>query len=109
MAKYHGVPKIIKETLYLILIALIGVLGIIFAVSYLNLFNSGFFYEYQTQIIIISVIIISSLTILSIIFYKQSKQFVYKLFFLIVSFVLLVLIAMYFLKNTGYLDKFSSV
>ena len=109
MAKYHGVPKIIKETLYIILIALIGVLGIIFAVSYLNLFNSGFFYEYHTPITIISVVIITTMTILSIIFYKQSKQFVYKLFFLIVSFVLLVLVAMYFLKKTDYLDKFSSV
>jgi len=109
MAKLKNKTEKIKEILYIILITMLGAMGIVFSVLYVNLFDSGIFYNYSTLIITLAVLIISVLTILTIVFYKLSKQFIYKLLFLVVLFVSLVLCALFILKATGFLDRFTTV
>lgn len=101
--------NLLKDLLSIILIASMGIAGIIFSVLYVNLFSSGFFNDYSTLIISIIVVIISVLTLFCILFLKKSKQFLFKLFLLIIAFLFAITLSLYLLKSTGFLDKFSSV
>lgn len=101
--------SIIKTILFDIFIALIGCLGVVFTVLYVDTFESGVWLNYSSVITAVSVSIISILTVLTITFSTSSKNFVYKLFMLVVIFISITIIALYFLKTTGFLSKVDSV
>ena len=95
----------IKENLLSILISMVGCACVVFCTLYID----TFLLEYAYIIKAVSVVLISILTVLSIIFLKDNKQFVYKLCLITILFLLIVLTSLYVLKITGYLDKFDSV
>ena len=101
--------KSIKKGLNILAFCLLGVLGVVFTILYVNTFNYGFFKEYSLFINVISVFIITLLTILTITFFSHEKEFVYKLFFCIVFLIALITVTLYVLKATGFFDKIDSV
>ena len=101
--------SIIKTILFDIFIALIGCLGVIFTVLYVDTFESGIWFSYSSVITAVSVSLISILTVLTITFSSNSKSFVYKLFTLVVICVSIIIITLYFFKTTGFLNKVDSV
>ena len=108
MRKTNKLP-LVKEVLFDIFIALLGCLGVIFTVLYVDTFEDGVWFTYSSVITAVSVSLISVLTVLTITFLRSSKEFIYKLFFLVVSCISAVVVALYFLKTTGFLDKIDSV
>ncbi len=109
MSKKNIGIKLLKHILYIIAVSLIGCAGIVFAVMYIDAFDGGFFYEYSSILTAVSVGLITTLTLVSIMFYELSKQFVYKLFFISVIILSAGIIVVYFLQTTGFLDKVDSV
>lgn len=109
MNKKIGKLFLIREILYITVISLLGCTGIIFSTLYVDTFGSGFFAEYSSAIVFGVVGIISILTILTVVFYELSKEFVYKLFFLTVTFISICLLSVYLLKISGFLDKVDSI
>ncbi len=101
--------SIIKTILLDIFIALMGCLGVIFTVLYVDTFESGVWLNYSSVITAVSVSLISILTVLTITFSTASKSFVYKLFMLVVICLSITIVALYFLKTTGFLSKVDSV
>ena len=101
--------SIIKTILFDIFIALIGCLGVIFTVLYVDTFESGVWFAYSSVITAVSVSIISILTVLTITFSTSSKSFVYKLFMLVVICISIAIVSLYFLKTTGFLNKVDSI
>jgi len=101
--------SIIKTILFDIFIALIGCLGVIFTVLYVDTFESGVWLNYSSVITAVSVSLISILTVLTITFSTNSKSFVYKLFMLVVICISITITSLYFLKTTGFLNKIDSV
>ncbi len=101
--------SILKEVFCDIFIGLVGCLGVIFTVLYVDTFESGVWYLYSSVITAVSVSIISILTVLAMVFLNGNKSFVYKLFFLVIFCLTLVMISLYFLKTSGFLSKIDSV
>jgi len=101
--------SLLKQILQIIVIALIGCVGIVFSILYLQTFNSGFFAKYNTVCIAVAVSIIAILTILAIIFKSISKDFIYKLCFLVITFVAVVLLGLYILTKVGFFEVIDSV
>ncbi len=101
--------NLLKEILYIILISMLGCVGIVFSVLYIETFNDGFWYIYSNVIIAVSVSVISALTVLAITFLNKAKKTVYKLLVLFVAAISLVTFSLYFIKITGFLDKIDSV
>lgn len=101
--------KLIKRALYVIFFFLVGCFGIVFSVLYVNTFNTGFFFKYSTLLNCLSCVVISILTVLTVAFFIENKEFIYKLFFVIVVFFALTVTLLYFLKLSGILNKFDSI
>ncbi len=101
--------SIAKNVLYTTLISLLGILAIVFAVLYIETFNDGFFKEYSTIVTAVSVSIITIITVLTITFLRCSKKIIYKLFFLLIITLSIILASMYLLKSTGFLERVDSV
>ena len=99
----------IKNSLNIILITLIGCLGVVFSVLYVETFNNGFFYDYSKLIIAVLISLISSLTVFTIYFFRRKTELVYKILYLTVILVSLASFALYFLKTCGILEKVDSV
>ena len=96
---------VLREILSTIVVTMIGCAGVVFAVLYVDTFN----FELKDVVVSILVSLISFLSILTITFYKNKKNFVYKLFFIFVVCISICLSILYFLKVSGVLDKFDSV
>ncbi len=101
--------SIIVDILYITLISMIGCVGIVFSVLYIDTFKSGFYSDYATVLVSVSVGIITLLTIFTLAFLRKRKSFIYKLSFLAVITVTFICVALYFLKTSGFLDKIDSV
>ncbi len=101
--------EVVKEVLNVILICLLGLASSIFICLYVATFNSGFVFEQSTAILSVAISLIALITILTIVFYKKSKKFVYKLFYLITFVLLFVSLGLYLLRVSGILEKFDSV
>ncbi len=108
MRKSNVKPRI-KSVLQMILIALLGCFCVVFAVLYIETFNNGFWFDYSIPVTAIIVSIISTVTILTIVFFAKSKSFIYKLFFITIILILFTAASLYFLKLYGFLDKINSV
>jgi uncharacterized membrane protein YdjX (TVP38/TMEM64 family) len=104
-----NVFNVLKNVLTIIFFFLIGALGIVFTILCLNTFDEGFFYYYSDLIRCISVLIITILTIVTISFFINSKEIIYKFCLLITATVAIVTICFYFLSKSGFLDRIDSV
>ncbi len=100
---------LIKDILYIVLISMLGCVGVVFSVLYIQTFNSGFYKQYSTVIISITVSLISLLTIFTLAFMRKRKSFIHKLFALSVIIVAVISFSLYLLKVSGFLDKIDSV
>lgn len=99
----------IKNILNVILISLIGCLGIIFSILYVETFSTGIFFEYANIIIPLSISLISTLTVLTIYFFRKKTELVYKILYLTVIIISLTSIFLFLLKKWGILDKVDSI
>ncbi len=109
MLKEESKLEKIKEILYILCLSLLGILAIIFTVLYLETFGDEFVENYSPLIMSVSVGTIITLTILSIVFFARKKQFVHKICFLTVFLLATILLMLYLLKITGFLEKIDSV
>lgn len=100
---------LLKEVLNIIAIFLLGCAGIVFATLYVDTFDEGFFAEYSAVIISLSVAVISVLTVLTLIFLRINKKFVYKILYVSVILIACAAFLLYLLKITGFFDKIDSV
>lgn len=103
--KYKTLSKILTVLFFF----LIGVLGIVFSFLYLDTFKEGFFEEYSLIFKGLSFLIITVLTVLTASFFMDEKDFIYKLFFIITSFLTAICICLYLLNKSGLLSKFDSI
>ncbi len=108
MGKRNNISKL-KESFLIVIISLIGCVGIVFSVLYVETFDSGFFNTYSTPVVSVAVGLISVITVLTIMFLRESKRVVFKLFLLTVIFISLAVLCLYLLKIVGFLDKITSV
>ncbi len=100
---------IIKDLLNIILISMLGCVGIVFSVLYVQTFDSGFYNDYSSIIVSIAVAVISFLTIFTLAFMRKRESFIYKLFSLSVITIAIITFSLYLLKLSGFLDKIDSV
>lgn len=101
--------SVLKNVLSVIFISLNGLIGIVFAVLYLETFSEGFVSDYFDVILTVAVVLITVFTMLAIIFLRHSKGLLYKLFFIIVVSIAVVSVLLYVLKVSGFLNKIDSV
>ena len=96
---------LLKDVLSTALISMLGCVGIVFSVLYIDTFN----FIYSQEITAVSVSLISLLVVLTIIFLRYKKVIIYKLFLLLVFILSTITFLLYFLKISGFLDKFDSI
>ena len=101
--------SLLKEILCDVFIGLVGCLAVIFTVLYVDTFENGVWYSYSSVITAVTVSIISILTVLAIVFLNGNKTFIYKLFLLVIVCLAIIMISLYFLKVSGFLNKIDSV
>lgn len=99
----------LKQILIIAIITLISCACLVFSCLYIDTFYNGFFYNNNVLCKGMIFMILSVLTILTIIFFGNKKEFVYKLFLIILAIFLFLIIALYILKKTNLLEKFDSV
>ncbi len=108
MAKTGKIKKL-KEILNIALICLIGCVGVVFAVLYLESFEEGFFYNYSILLKAVSISIISILTIVNLVFFKNRTGVLFKLVLILNALIAILLLGIYLLKVSGFLDKIDSI
>lgn len=99
----------IKSILLTIVVGMIGVTGITFSVLYFQTFSSGFFFENNKLMASISVSTISVLAVLSIVYFRRSHAFLFRLFLVFTTIITIFTLILYMLKSTGFLETFDSV
>lgn len=100
---------IIKEILNIIIISLLGCAGIVFAVLYCETFEIGFFADYSGVIKALAVGLITVITVLTIVFFRLNKAFIYKLLYITIVLIFCALLLLYLLNISGFFDKIKSV
>ncbi len=100
---------LIKEIFYIALIAMLGCVGVIFCVLYIETFESGVLFYYSNLLKSVSVGLVSVLTVTTILLVKKKKSFVFKLFFLLCMLIAGVSAGLYLLKISGFLNRFRSI
>lgn len=99
----------IKDFLYVSVISLFSIALIIFSYLYIDLFSSGLLYLYSNIIKLVIVGVTTLFSVFALVFYKLSKEFLFKLIFTSIIFATIFLICLYFLKITGVWNKIDSV
>ena len=99
----------LKSILNILFFFILGCLGIVFSILYVETFDSGFFNQNANLIKSVCVSIISILTVLTISFFINDNKFIYKIFFLVVISIVLSVFCLYLLKVTGFLDRIDSI
>ena len=99
----------IKDFLYVSVISLFSIALIIFSHLYIDLFSSGLLYLYSNIIKLAIVGVTTLFSVFALVFYKLSKEFLFKLIFTSIIFATIFLICLYFLKITGVWNKIDSV
>lgn len=107
--RLNVVYKKIKFLLTFILIVLLGFIGVIFSVLYVDTFNVGFFKNYNFIVKTICFLLITFLTICSLLFLKSRHDVLFKLSYITIFAVSIVLIILYYLKKTCFLEKFNNI
>lgn len=108
MKKNNSILIKIQAVFITVLICLIGVSGIIFSLLYIETFETGFVSQYLLSIKTVSVAVIITLTIATLAF-SPSKKLVYKILFLIEGAIALVLLVLFMLKKSGFLERVDSI
>ena len=98
-----------KNILNLTIIAILGVVGIVFSVLFIDTFISGFIFEYAKALKIVSVVLITLIAVAAIVFFELKVEIVYKFCYIAVVLVTLALIMLYILSVTGVLATIESV
>lgn len=98
-----------KYIINIILIAVIGVLSVVFSALYVDAFEIGFIFENSKIINSLILAIVSTLCVLTIIFFAKNKEFVYKLFLLTIFLILILSLSLYILKISGFFEKIKTV
>lgn len=98
-----------KKILTILFFLTVGVLGVVFTVLYVNTFDAEFLTNYSSLINGVSVLIFSILTILTIVFFNNNKEFIYKLFLCVIATITISIISLYILKKSGLFDKIHSI
>ena len=101
--------RILGNVLSIIFISLTGLTGVIFTVMYLETFNNGFIADYFGVILAVSVTGITVVTMLTIMLSRRSCGVMYKLCLITVVLLSVCVLALYFLKVSGFLNKIDSV
>lgn len=101
--------RILGNVLSIIFISLTGLTGVIFTVMYLETFNNGFIADYFGVILAVSVTVITVVTMLTIMLSRRSCGVMYKLCLITVVLISVCVLALYFLKVSGFLNKIDSV
>ena len=101
--------RILGNVLSIIFISLTGLTGVIFTVMYLETFNNGFIADYFGVILAVSVTGITVVTMLTIMLSRRSGGVMYKLCLITVVLISVCVLALYFLKVSGFLNKIDSV
>lgn len=101
--------RILGNVLSIIFISLTGLTGVIFTVMYLETFNNGFIADYFGVVLAVSVTGITVVTMLTIMLSRRSCSVMYKLCLITVVLISVCVLALYFLKVSGFLNKIDSV
>lgn len=101
--------RILGNVLSIIFISLTGLTSVIFTVMYLETFNNGFIADYFGVILAVSVTGITVVTMLTIMLSRRSCGVMYKLCLITVVLISVCVLALYFLKVSGFLNKIDSV
>lgn len=101
--------RILGNVLSIIFISLTGLTGVIFTVMYLETFKNGFIADYFGVILAVSVTGITVVTMLTIMLSRRSCGVMYKLCLITVVLISVCVLALYFLKVSGFLNKIDSV
>ncbi len=99
----------LKLMLNITLITMIGCVGVIFSVLYIETFITGFLFENATLLKVISVTIISILTIVNLIFLKNKTSVLYKLTLITNVLIAIFILGLYLFKTSGLDDKINSI
>ncbi len=99
----------IKNTLNVIVICLLGSLGVVFSVLYVETFNYGFFYKFNNLIVALLIGLISSLTVFTIYYFRKKTELVYKILYVSIFLVFFVSISLFLLKKWGILDRIDTI
>lgn len=101
--------SVLKNVLSVVFISLNGLIGVVFAVLYLETFGEGFVSDYFDVILTVTVVLITVFTMLAIILLRRSDGLLYKLFLITVVSIAVVSVLLYALKVSGFLEKIDSV
>ena len=100
---------LIKQIFYTTLIAMLGCVGVVFCVLYIETFESGVLFNYSTILKAVSVALVSLLTIITLLLIKKEKSFIFKLFLLLCILIAGITTSLYLLKISGFLNRFKSI
>lgn len=101
--------QIFKDVLNLTVIAVLGIVGIVFSVLYIDTFIKGFIYDYARFLKIAAVIVITLIAVLGIVFFELKVEIIYKCCYIAVVLIAIILIGLYILSITGVMDTIDSV
>lgn len=99
----------IKNILSIIAVSLIGCVGIVFSVLYIETFSSEFILVYKDILVSVSVGLITIFTMLTLFFTYSNHKFLNKLFLVIITLISLCVVSLYILNVSGFLDKVDSI
>ena len=105
----RGKISLVKEILISLILFLSGLSSVIFSELYFDSVNRGFIFENKDLFLNLTVAIISVITILSLVFYRLKKDFVYKFFLLTVILYATIITSLFILKKSGFIDKITTV
>ena len=101
--------EILKKSLNLTVIAILGIVGIVFSVLYIDTFIKGFVSEYSGILKVTAVTLITLITIAGIIFFELKVDLIYKFCYIAVVLIAIALIGLYILNITGVMATIDSV
>ena len=101
--------KIIKNVLSGAVLALLGAVAVVFAFLYLEDAGIAFLARHKRLIEILTVVVVSVCVVVGIVLSIADKNFVYKITLLVLIVASVLLLVLYLLKITGFMDKIDSI
>lgn len=98
-----------KNILSYIVIVLLGAASVAFGLMYIDVTGIAFLNDHKTLTEILMIVIVGCVTIVSIICQLINRNFVYKITFLALIFMSIILAVLYIVKITGFWNKIGSV
>ena len=98
-----------KDVLNLAVITILGIVGIVFSVLYIDTFISGFIFDYAKALKITAIALITLIAVGGIVFFEMKVEIVYKFCYIAVILIAIALIGLYILNITGVMATIDSV